>query len=782
MNRTHLPVFLTIILFAAFASGRVAIQAAAPVNVDKLKVVCVGAKPSPAEKQASRVLCELLKRLYGIDLKEVASLDGLAEQEPAIVLGRAAVAAGLVSKGDLDRVRHGGYVIKCGDNRIAIAGETPWNTYFGVAGFLEKLGMRFYTSDISKAYTPKPETRIIKAFSIFDKPVFGYRAGWKPIMRECSYITGDPRKALNPELFTKKAGSDLWIDHSAGYLIPKLLYYDQHPEYFAMGKDGKRIAKNNFTDHRTPLCLSNPDVIRISIERALKWVEMNPDNNQFGITYGDTGFWCQCPQCLKFDHAPGEYATRLLHWVNPVAKAIAKKYPNKIVTTFAYGGANKVPPKVRPEKNVWMVVATGAGCLPFFDHALAQKTTIVKNIEEWIAVAPGRVMVCEYLGAYEPAMLDQMTGRLRYYKRIGLWAVKTTYGSPSNFKLLWNYVWSRMTWDPGQDAQMLARDFILFYYGSAADPLCRFFDLTHKQYQATLAKKKPLVGGDAGYPVDYYSAPFVNKCLDCFNKAIEAAAENTKMKKELQAEKALFLKDVVNHMPVYDLSEKSNKELLEYLACFRDLSKETGTQIQFIRDVQALAMALEKKHTGYQELIEKWIGSSVVPQPIKLANGLHFSPLMFMRCDYGPGKFPGRSKSHLDFPSPPKLCAGVFMKTKGGHGQVTSSRMHLDFNLEKARADQPALLELEGQDAITPSLTHKGAANWKTSIKIFVNGKELYSGECGFVRGNWSRREFLVPADCLKAGKNRLEIQNISKRGWFAGCWCLVSDATLTFK
>lgn len=49
-------------------------------------------------------------------------------------------------------------------------------------------------------------------------------------------MLGDPRHGADPELFRKK--SDLWIDHTAGYLVPRLKYYDAHPEYYSMLKTG----------------------------------------------------------------------------------------------------------------------------------------------------------------------------------------------------------------------------------------------------------------------------------------------------------------------------------------------------------------------------------------------------------------------------------------------------------------------------------------------------------------------------------------------------------------
>ena len=180
-------------------------------------------------------------------------------------------------------------------------------------------------------------------------------------------------------------------------------------------------------------------------------------------------------------------------------------------------------------------------------------------------------------------------------------------------------------------------------------------------------------------------------------------------------------------------------------------------------------------------MIGEWLGASTEMQPAKIKSGLRFPPQVFLWCDYGPDVFPGTSvKSYPDFPCPSKLCAGVYMPTTDSRGKPTSNRMTADFDLDAVPQDRKAVLDIEGQDAVSHWMDKRGL-DWKTSIKVRVNDREIFAGECGFVRGNWSRRRFPVPSDCLKVGKNRLEIRNTSSRGWFAGCWFLLSDATLTF-
>src|SRR5208337_3797372 len=158
---------------------------------------------------------------------------------------------------------------------------------------------------------------------------------------------------------------------------------------------------------------------------ALQWLGKEPDKRFFNITYGDTDIWCQCPRCRALDPVAGQYATRLLKWVNPIAGAIRASYPYAMVRTFAYLGTEEAPKDIIPETNVWVIVAVDLGGIPFWDHAIKINDPIVlqnlATLDGWRRIAPNRVSVCEYQGGiYNPAPLETLQSRLRFYASKGL--------------------------------------------------------------------------------------------------------------------------------------------------------------------------------------------------------------------------------------------------------------------------------------------------------------------------------------------------------------------------
>lgn len=751
------------------------------VDLSKLSGICAEKPLSEPLQKAVSSMKYGINRLYGIKLEP---LKIPPESTNAVYLGKAAIKKGLISESELKTVSPDGFVIKCSNGKVAICGASQWATLYGVGAFFEKLGVKMKGLFLSQAKFPENPNPIVAPFSISSKPAFAYRNGMSFMLGETFYELADAKKGANPELFDrKKTGSDLWIDHTAGYLVPKLMYYDKHPEYYAMKKDGKRIEKNRFTDHRTPLCLSNPDVTKISIDRALKWVEKNKDKKFFLITYGDTRFWCQCPECKKLDPVEGEYMTRLLHWVNSVAKAVGEKYPDKIIFTFAYAGSDKVPPKARPEKNVWIMASTGSGNIPFWDHSQKQKTKHAKanwaKLDGWLKATPRSLLVCEYLSNfYQPAFIDQTASRYRSYARKGIRGILFSYGRPANFPEVWVYLHGKLLWNPDIDALQTAKDIANSIYGKGGKAIGEYFDLVHKRYQKTLEDNDKLVDS---YPQNFYTLDFIKKACECFDKADAATKDAPKINKKIAKEKALFLEDSLKHLPSYKLDD-NNKALISFVMDqLLKSARKSGKFVDFARKLDITARNLAKENTEILPFIRNKLGKTEEFKPEKTNDGLRFSPAMYLGADYGPKEFTQR-ESHKTLPCPPKLCAGVKAKAKDSRGNWTSSEMKLVFDLDSVPGDGAAKLDLEGQDAVS-KWAGKRQLPLMTHMLIKINGHEIYKGECGFVRGNWSRRVFDIPAGILKKGKNEIMIKNITKdtRGPFAACWALISDTKLRF-
>src|SRR5208337_3988992 len=131
-------------------------------------------------------------------------------------------------------------------------------TMYGVYTFLEKLGCRWFTRDLS--VIPKKPDLIVQPLDEMQKPAFEYR---EPFFREASDKDWAARNKMN--------GSSMNLDDSTGgkfeyypfvhtfySILPPGKYFGDHPEYYAL-VDGQRRGE------RAQLCLTNPNVLRLTI-------------------------------------------------------------------------------------------------------------------------------------------------------------------------------------------------------------------------------------------------------------------------------------------------------------------------------------------------------------------------------------------------------------------------------------------------------------------------------------------------------------------------------------
>ncbi len=586
------------------AAAGLARAAGEGVPVDGLRGIYVAPQAAAAERKALATLQRGLKALYGVELPAVPDVEGRV-----ILLGAApGVAAGLLTRQDLDRVAPVGCVIRTDGGRIAIAGPTAAATDYGVERFLDRLGYRCYADlngffrETAHRVAVPPDGRTIPALNFEHKPALIYRSAHSSARGEwadCSVL-------LREEVSGK---TDQWIDHSAGYLVPKDLFYDAHPEYYAMTKEGKRVAREDFSYHRTPLCLSNPDVTRISVERALKWVERQPDRTFFPISYGDTGLWCQCPKCLALDPAPGQYAARVLQWVNPVARAIRAKAPDKIVVSFGYGGTGAPPADGVLEPNVHIMLAVPFAGYVCIDHArrLNALTNTLATLRGWQRLAPGRVGVCEYFsGVYYPSLVDHIQGVTRLYADFGINAIYFTYGRPRNFPGVWSTVYHALLADPALDAHALAREYVLNSYAppEKARAILDFFELCRQRYQATLGDE--LDSPPRPYPtvITFYEAAFAERAL----AALERAGEKGEMK--------AFILNWMTHPVTRELDDGARalivRQCERLLALAGADDKARGEALADIKRVGGLA---ERAQKGAGKVVADWLAAQVPAVP-----------------------------------------------------------------------------------------------------------------------------------------------------------------------
>lgn len=360
---------------------------------------------------------------------------------------------------------------------IFIYGGKQRGTLYGVYSFLEEeFGCRWYTPDFSRipfmneyrfgrlshSESPAVKYRYSNYYDVTDTPQ------WSARNRENTKWDPSVNSYGNLEAY--------WSAHTFGQFVPESEYFESHPEYFAW-RGGKRLGKN------TQLCLSNPDVLKICTERLAEVMASKPDYRIYSLSQNDNYNFCECDQCRKLEEQYGGHSGLILWFVNQAADVVKEKFPDKYVGTFAYQWGRKPPVGITPRDNVVIRLCSIECC---FAHPLEagcpQNEEFMEDLRGWKAIAP-HLFIWDYIVNYAQflapfpnfSVLAANIRTFRDHNAIGIFE-EAQYQSPgSEFAELRTWVVTKLLWNPEQDADSLAYEFIHDYYGPSAPKIWEYY-------------------------------------------------------------------------------------------------------------------------------------------------------------------------------------------------------------------------------------------------------------------------------------------------------------------
>jgi hypothetical protein len=399
-----------------------------------------------AEPQAGRVAAFAARELQAyiekatgvrLPIQPQSSDDSTAE----IILGAgpAARAAGLVVK-DLPR---DGFRIRASGHRVFIAGRDDldldlernldrqrlpvgreWATLFGAYEFLERyVGVRWYLPLDLGEVVPKISTLVVPLANLAQVPGKLYR----DTGMECGAddILGPPPKAgehlFVPDFKTAEEARafqrrrNLWSlrlrygtmrppgSHTLWQIIHQARCLKDHPELFALGPGGERLA-NVDNPARSHHCFSHPGLISavLDVARAFfagrdpksvglkNWggfgLEM-PRGKVFHIAQDDGYRGCLCDRCQTFRKermARGQSAEDierelLLTFLKAVSHGVARDFPGALVSTSAYGPLARPPRERLPSNLVLLKLAVEGPYAEFLPEVLNHEQSMIRT-------------------------------------------------------------------------------------------------------------------------------------------------------------------------------------------------------------------------------------------------------------------------------------------------------------------------------------------------------------------------------------------------------------------
>jgi hypothetical protein len=129
----------------------------------------------------------------------------------------------------------------------------------------------------------------------------------------------------------------LWV-HTMHRFVPPA-QFEKYPEYFAE-RNGTRVPDQ--------LCLSNPTVLRITVDSLRAMMARKPAARYWSVSQMDNFNHCQCALCHRTDSLDGSPSGSILRFAN----AVADSFPDKVISTLAYQYSRSAPKVTTPRPNV----------------------------------------------------------------------------------------------------------------------------------------------------------------------------------------------------------------------------------------------------------------------------------------------------------------------------------------------------------------------------------------------------------------------------------------------
>jgi hypothetical protein len=463
------------------------------------------------------------------------------------------------------------YRIAAGDHSLTLTGSPGRGVMDAVYALLEEdLGCRWYT---------KTDTRLPHTPTLTVAPVPRMYAPQLKLRDPFYFVSFDPDWSLHNRTNAPDAkvpeGQGGHVDygglfvHTQHQLLSPDKYFKEHPEYYQMNPDGKRVPLQ--------LCTTNPDVRRLVTEAVLDTLRKNPHTEVVSVSRLDIQQVCHCPDCEKLRKEEGSEMANQLLLVNQVADAVAKEFPGVMVDTLAYLETLPVPKTMRPHKNVIIRLCNdvaGAWSHPFTP---AEQTGTANYVAAW-SKAHDKLSIWDYnvnFSHYLAPMpnIDVIAANIRYWARNKAWGVMTQggYQGTAERDELKSWVIAKLLWDPSLDEKALTEDFITGHYGPAAAAIAEYDDLLVRAGKDH-AKELASPPGGIRYPMDvpFLSRAFLDRATTLHAHAKVAAGNDAEILRRVERSELPLLYVKLSRGPKFDT------DFARTLADFSNIAHRAG--------------------------------------------------------------------------------------------------------------------------------------------------------------------------------------------------------------
>jgi hypothetical protein len=465
--------------------------------------------PDSRVKLAALELQAYVEKISGAKLPLASDAGDVTGAVVLVGPSKRSAAVGVEIPSGLTRERlEEGYLIHAKGDVLLLAGndEGPFNgTFYAVAEFLNRLGVRWYMPGEFGEVVPKSKTLTFVDVTFRDKPSFRVRGWWSHMSPE---MAGQEAlwKLRNKMML---AVNDVWVmpgDSSLRNYLPDQELLKTKPELFA-------TQANGTPDPHMP-SLTHPEVPKLvaaKVKAALAAEEKKTGKKPVSIGFSpDDG--------LPMDHGKATLAINQgftefvgregvaselsiteewFRFVNKVVEEVAKDYPDLIFTTNGYANRHLPPEGVVLHPNLSVMFAPiWADTLKPFDapnswhgtlHASILKRWTELNRRVWIYGYNYNMLVTCLTPVPTVSKLRRTIPQMHEWGVAGF--IDETRQAYMEHGITTYYIRARLEWTAKLDVDATLKDFFTTWYGPAAGPAQAFWDALEEQVQ-----KSPLLG------------------------------------------------------------------------------------------------------------------------------------------------------------------------------------------------------------------------------------------------------------------------------------------------
>ena len=445
----------------------------------------------------------------------------------------------------------------------AIDGETVFLGGGALRGVLysaytfleEEVGCHRYTEDLE--ICPKQDKLVLENKVYSFVPPMHYRAASFADGEDGAYAVFNKlnaRTSVKPE-FGGSVEFGVGFVHTLHTLVPSSLF-EAHPEYFPM-IDGKRQDGPWYQR-----CLTNPDVLKMTIEKVRADFRAHPDHKTASVSQADTGeepFCCTCPECQKINDEEGSLMGTQLRFVNAVADAVKDEFPDRYIETLAYRFTRHIPKKTKPRDNVIIRLCSIECC---FSHPIDQcqhgNPAFVADMCDWAKISKN-IYIWDYVTNFSHYLAPQpnlpvLAPNMKFFvdhRTVGMFPEGAPDARGSELSELKSWLLAKLEWDPDFDTEKGTEDFVRAYAGNGAEPILAYIRRLNERPVITGSHRTCYAQPDK----EFFSEEFMAAGEADFRAAKEAVTDAETLKRIRRWEMSLRYIRLVLYPELYETEQ-----------------------------------------------------------------------------------------------------------------------------------------------------------------------------------------------------------------------------------